>query len=349
MEGNMKFGAFISGASYAEMIETAQFAERAGFDGVFFPQTHQPVRSPGGAYPPQQPGATLLACTFLVCAAVAARTERVQVGTALRILTISHPVQIAQEAAALDIISGGRFILGAGIGYQPQDFAAYGIPMANRLSLFDEGLEIVRRCWIEESFSFVGKRFTLRNVAIAPKPLQKPHPPLWVGPWSLEGAKRAARQATGILTDPFSSNAAQERMVTTYRSLAKDRGVAPYVACMREIMIAESREEALNVYGESAVRTYRGLWGNKGINPELEPWVRSVTSAEQVTLEALKPDERFLIGSPRDVIRQIERLDQDLGGMGYMIPLFISPPKDGYQTRTAAMKLFSEKVIPHFR
>lgn len=341
----MKFGAFGLSGTFQQIVDECQFVERAGFDGVFFGQHHQAQRLPGRPVFQDR-----IVGNLLLCAAVAARTERVDIGTAIHILPLSNPVQVAEDTAAIDIVSGGRFIFGVGIGYQPRDFDAFGIPIAQRVSRFEEGLEILRRAWTEDTFSFVGKRFTLRNVSITPKPVQKPHPPLWVGPWSLEGAKRAARQGTGFISDPIHSTPALKQMVDVYRDLATARGVKPYVAVMREILIADSREEAMDLYGDAVLGTFRYYWANKAINPDLEPWVKDKKSMNEVTWDALTKDDRVLVGSPRDVIRQIEKLNDDLGGsMEYVLPVFAHPAQNGHEKAMAAMKLFAEKVVTHFR
>lgn len=339
----MKFGAFGLGGGYQQLMEEVQFAERVGFDGVFFGQHHQDAQAARQAVFQNR-----IVSNLSLCMAVAARTERVDVGTAVHLLPLSHPIQVAEDVAAIDIVSGGRFILGVGIGYREYDFDTFGIPIAQRVSRFEEGLEILRRAWTEDTFSFVGKRFTLRNVSV-PKPIQKPHPPIWVGPWSMDGAKRAARQATGLITDPIHDTPAEARMVDLYRNLATARGVKPYVAVMREIMIADTREDAMNLYTESVLNTFRNYWQHNGFNPEFDPWVKQIKSPQEVTWERLTKNERVLVGSPREVIQQIERLSSDLGGIDYLLPIFLHPREQGHEKAMAAMKLFGEKVAPHFR
>ncbi|MSP78924.1 MAG: LLM class flavin-dependent oxidoreductase [Dehalococcoidia bacterium] len=340
----MKFGAFGLSGSYQQVIQESQEAERLGFDGVFFGQHHQTTEAAAR----QAVFQNRIVGNLVLCTAVAARTERVHIGTAIHLLPLSHPVQVAEDTAAIDIVSGGRFILGVGIGYREYDFDTFGIPIAQRVSRFEEGLEIVRRAWTEDSFSFVGKRFTLRNVSV-PKPIQKPHPPLWVGPWSMEGAKRAARHGAGFISDPIHDTPSLQRMITLYKDLSKARGMKPYVVIMREMMLAESQEKAKELYMNSVLGTYRNYWTHHGINPELEPWVKEIKSQEEVTWERLTKNDRVLYGSPSDIVKQIKKLNDDLGGIDYLMPVFIHPPQQGHEKAMEAMKLFAEKVIPNFR
>ena len=108
---------------------------------------------------------------LMVGAAVAARTERIEIGTSVILLPLHHPVKVAEDAATLDVISGGRAKIGVGLGYQPADFAMFGVDSSERVSLYEECLDIVRRCWSPEPFSYSGKHFRLDDLQMMPKPL----------------------------------------------------------------------------------------------------------------------------------------------------------------------------------
>ena len=142
-----------------EVIAEAQQAERCGFDSFFLTEHHQEA---SGYLPSPLP----------LAAAIAARTLRIRIGTGIAILPLYHPTRLAEDCAVIDIISKGRLILGVGQGYQEGDFAAFGLKVSDRVSLFEEGIEILRRAWTEEKVYFVGKRYTLQNVMVTPKPVQ---------------------------------------------------------------------------------------------------------------------------------------------------------------------------------
>ncbi len=173
-----------------EVIAEAQQAERCGFDSFFLTEHHQ---EPSGYLPSPLP----------LAAAIAARTSRIRIGTGIAILPLYHPTRLAEDCAVIDIISKGRLILGVGQGYQEGDFAAFGLKVSDRVSLFEEGIEILRRAWTEEKVYFVGKRYALRNVMVTPKPVQKPHPPIWVAALGDEPMKRAGRLGDALLADSF--------------------------------------------------------------------------------------------------------------------------------------------------
>jgi len=173
-----------------ELIIEAQQAERAGFDSFFLTEHHQ---EPSGYLPSPLP----------LAAALAARTSTIRLGTGIAILPLYHPTRLAEDCAVIDIISKGRLILGVGQGYQEGDFAAFGLKVSDRVSLFEESIEILRRAWTEEKVYFVGKRYTLQNVMVTPKPVQKPHPPIWVAALGDEAMKRAGRLGDALLADSF--------------------------------------------------------------------------------------------------------------------------------------------------
>jgi probable F420-dependent oxidoreductase len=131
---------------------------------------------------------------FTTLAAVAARTTRIHVGPAVLLLCLRNPVHVAQSVATLDHISGGRFILGVGVGGEhPKEFMASGVPVNQRGPRTNEALEVLRRLWTGEPTAFAGKYYRFDEIAVLPSPLQKPHPPIWIGGRSDAALKRTAK------------------------------------------------------------------------------------------------------------------------------------------------------------
>src|SRR4030095_8032438 len=141
---SMKFGLYSSIANpprgehleraIDEVIAEAQLAEASGFDSCFFGEHHQDRDS-------------FLPSPLIAATAVAAHTRRLNVGTSVILLPLYHPVHVAEDVITLDLVSKGRVILGVGIGYQPADFRAFAVAMEDRVTLFEEGVEILRKCW----------------------------------------------------------------------------------------------------------------------------------------------------------------------------------------------------------
>src|SRR5438477_591895 len=198
----MKFGLYSSIANpprgrelarcIDEVIAEAQLAEASGFDSCFFGEHHQDKDG-------------FLPSPLIVATAVAAHTRRLRVGTSVILLPLHHPVRVAEDVITLDLDSKGRVIIGVGVGYQPADFRAFNVPMEDRAARFEEGVEILRRCWSGEPFSFKGKHYTLEDVQIRPRPIQPGGPPLWIGASVPAAARRAGRIADGFVGTPSTS------------------------------------------------------------------------------------------------------------------------------------------------
>jgi alkanesulfonate monooxygenase SsuD/methylene tetrahydromethanopterin reductase-like flavin-dependent oxidoreductase (luciferase family) len=172
---------------YAETLELIESAEALGYDAAWFTEHHF---VPEDGYLPSP---------LVLCAATAARTRRIGIGTGVLLAPFYHPVRLAEDCAVLDNLSNGRFMLGPAIGFKPDEFAGYGVDRRRRGRLTDEILEIVIRCWTEDGFDFDGEFFRLRNVRVYPTPVQKPRPQIWVGGVAPAGIRRAARFGDGII------------------------------------------------------------------------------------------------------------------------------------------------------
>ncbi|MFO1062136.1 MAG: LLM class flavin-dependent oxidoreductase [Dongiaceae bacterium] len=173
-------------ALYAAILDQVAWLDGLGLDLVWFTEHHF---VDDGYLPSWIP----------VAAAMAARTRRVRFSCDVCLLPFNHPVRLAEDLAVLDNLSGGRVEIGVGMGYAPHEFKGFGLPVSRRVSLTDEGLEVLRRAFTGESFSFAGKRYTFENVKITPGYVQPGGPPLWVAAMSEAGAQRAARFGANLL------------------------------------------------------------------------------------------------------------------------------------------------------
>src|SRR5215813_8913992 len=154
---------------FAEMFDLIVLAESLGFDVAYLAELHF-----GGAF-------SLLSNPLMVVPVIAQRTRRIRIGTAVTLLPLHHPLQIAEQAATADLLSGGRLEFGVGRGSIPTQFHGFRIPSSENRARFDEALEIIRLAWTEERFSFRGAFWEVENLAVVPKPLQQPYPPVRVG------------------------------------------------------------------------------------------------------------------------------------------------------------------------
>ncbi len=170
---------------YAETLRQIAWAEKIGYDDVWLTEHHF---CEDGHAPSILP----------LAAAVAVRTEKMRIGTSVLLLPLHHAVRVAEDAAAIDILSNGRFDLGVGVGYRPQEFTGLGLRSQDRAGRTDEGLDIIRALWRGETVNYRGAHYHITGAKLSPLPVQDPMP-LWVGGFANASAKRAARVGDGYL------------------------------------------------------------------------------------------------------------------------------------------------------
>lgn len=201
----MRLGIFLPQAgglaTPAALRDVAQAAEGLGFDGVWagdhlvlpLGQREPYPFNPAGQFPVSA-GQPWLA-PFTLLAYLAGQTARIGLGISVCILPYRHPIENAKLAADLDVLSGGRFRFGVGAGWWAEEFQALGVPFAERGARTDEQLEAIGRLWRESEPAFAGHYYAFPPVALEPKPVQQPRPPLWVGGNAFAAARRAGRYA----------------------------------------------------------------------------------------------------------------------------------------------------------
>jgi probable F420-dependent oxidoreductase len=312
-----------------DVCAEAQLAEQVGFDAILVGEHHQ-----------HRDG--FLPSPLIVSTAIAARTQRIRVGTGILLLPLYHPVHVAEDAATLDIVSKGRLILGLGVGYQAGDFGAFSVPMAQRVSRMEEGIEIIRACWTQDAFSYHGRRFQLDNVTVYPKPVQRPHPPIWVGAMADDSIRRAAQYGDGWLTGLTQSMQNIVQQARAYTTYAGELRRPARIMLMRDAWVAETRKQAEEEYGPEVLTAYRYYWKSDSLS------FRGITSEADFTLEKMAP-ERIILGSPAEVVDQLQRWQEAIGAEMFIFRLRQAhsggPPHD---TILRAIRLFGEKVLPKF-
>jgi probable F420-dependent oxidoreductase len=198
----MQFGVFlpISGRASGPdtLMEAARSAEALGFDAVWsadrvvtpwkintpypYSENHEFI------VPPDRPFLDSMTCL----AFLAGVTEKIKLGISVLVLPYRHPLYWARVAVSIERLSRGRLIMGVGIGWMEEEFAAQGVPFHARGKMTDEQLEIVQRLWTQEHSSYQGKHYQFEDIAFYPKPMQQPRIPIWVGGEGAAAQKRAA-------------------------------------------------------------------------------------------------------------------------------------------------------------
>jgi probable F420-dependent oxidoreductase len=177
-------------------MEGARTAEAAGFDACFVTDHPAPDEKwlAGGGHHALDP--------FVALSFAAAATTRIRVQTHILVLPYRNPLLTAKAVLSLDVLSGGRVILGVAPGYLKPEFGALGVEFDERNELTDEAIDVMRAVWTEGRVETVGKHFRTRGTTMAPPPVQKPHPPIWIGGNSTAAIRRAAERGQGWVPFP---------------------------------------------------------------------------------------------------------------------------------------------------
>lgn len=334
-----QFGVTPAGV-YAESIEQAVLADQLGFDSIWTTEHHFLA----DAYLPSP---------LIASAAIAARTKRVRLGQGILLLPLyPHPVRLAEDAAVVDVISNGRLLLGLGIGYRDYEYAGLGLSMRQRRSLMDEGLEVLRRCWTEDSFSHEGRHWNLQNVRVRPRPVQQPHPPIWFGAGSVPAMERAAGLGAPFVCAPVPPLRQIRRQMTLYQDLLVRAEKDPNVelGLMREVYVTEDPDQAWRDVRDHFLYVYRDTYG-----PDQVQYIdflpdgtrRPVTDRSDPFFESERfRADRFIFGGPEQVTREVRRYFEETPTT-LLIARFGLPgmPHDKV---AQSMELFAEKVMPQF-
>jgi alkanesulfonate monooxygenase SsuD/methylene tetrahydromethanopterin reductase-like flavin-dependent oxidoreductase (luciferase family) len=308
-------------ARLAEHIEQVRLARDVGFASIFAGQHFLPA--------PFQ-----MLQTIPLLARLAAESGEMRVGAGILLLPLLNPVEVAEEAATLDVLTGGRFVLGVGLGYRAEENAAFGVPR-ERIRVFNEKLEVVRRLLEGEEVTASGHGYALEGARLAPRPVQSPRPPIWMAANGDSAVRRAARLADTWFVNPHATSAEVERQLGLFRS---ERGSEPAeLPMLREACLAPTDEEAVEVARPHLARKYEAYvdWGQSEVMPPSDTLRRG--------WEELHAG-RFLLGSPRTVLEQV----QALGRLGVTeLVVRVQWPGLPQQAALRTLELLGREVLPH--
>jgi alkanesulfonate monooxygenase SsuD/methylene tetrahydromethanopterin reductase-like flavin-dependent oxidoreductase (luciferase family) len=270
---------------------------------------------------------------------MATHAPTMQTATGIVLLSMVNPVDVAEQMATLDVLTDGRAIFGAGLGYSAHEFAAFGVEPGTRVARFEESLALVRALWSGDVVNFDGRFFSVADARPAARPLQKDGPPVWIGGQARAAVQRAARLGDAWYAPPFPTHtelaALRQLFLETRTKL--DLPTTGDFPVRRELLIASSNAAAM----EAALQRYRARyetyrrWGLSGENTPVEP------SGEQVRTDIA---DRFLLGSAADCAEQLERLRVESG----MTHFVFKPHWPGLPHAEAMQQLeiFGTSVLP---
>jgi len=304
-------------------------AEQAGFD--FVSLTHH-------AFSPE----CETSAPFVILGAIAARTTTLRLATVVYVLPLYHPVAVAEQVATLDMISNGRVILGIGIGYRDYEYQGFGLDPRQRGSRADECLSIIRSGWETGRFNHQGQHFTVSDLPAVPMPVQKPHPPIWVGGLSEPALKRAARLGDGWISDNMMMLADTAALADRYRGFCAQEQRPPLVCVTRNAWVAATREEVQRDWYGSAVDFHLRYRKAGYVTPDPEGIYDRLERGDPVSLAEFAQD-RAIAGTPEDCVGQLTRW-RDIGGTDAMLMLLNEDA--GCEKMLSAIDLFGHEVLP---
>jgi alkanesulfonate monooxygenase SsuD/methylene tetrahydromethanopterin reductase-like flavin-dependent oxidoreductase (luciferase family) len=314
-----------SAAGFKDYIDYVIEAESLGYESVFIVEHHFTGFG--------QVSATLNLLTW-----IGARTSTLRLGTAVIVLPWHNPVLLAEQAATVDLLSGGRLDFGVGKGYRHNEFAGFRIPMEEAQPRFEEAIDIITRSWVSnERFSFHGQYWQFDDIVVEPPTIQKPHPPFWQGAGHPDSIRRVAARGHNLLLDQFASFEETGRRFNIYRDAMLANGFgfdAKQVGVARAFYVANTdaeKEAALDrrLMAQRRLHTISQTPDNNN---------RASIMAFSDTREA--SEESALYGNPDQICRKIEKL-RDMG-VEYVL-------LNGGGTSRDNLRRFAKEVMPHFR
>jgi alkanesulfonate monooxygenase SsuD/methylene tetrahydromethanopterin reductase-like flavin-dependent oxidoreductase (luciferase family) len=348
----VEFGIFheferLPGSTEAQAFDAAfslvDAAEQWGLDAVWLAELHfAPKRS-------------VLSAPLTIASAIAARTSKIKIGTAVQVLPLCHPLQLAEEAATVDQISHGRLIFGVGRSGFARVYQQYGVPYAESRERFAEILEVVRRAWTQETFSFEGEHYRFHDTCVVPKPYQQPHPPIRVAATSPDTFPSLGAQGLDIFAAVRTGTLAElAPNLAAYRSAFaqaghKGRG---QVFLRVPVYVADTMTRAIEEPQASIMQFYRQLGeqleasaGQAGTRAVEQRDVRGRRLQEISFDEVLK--DKVIVGTPDVVTKRLKTITDDLGLDGILAELNsggLTPPAGVKRS----LQLLCEEVMPAF-
>ncbi|MGH8069408.1 MAG: LLM class flavin-dependent oxidoreductase, partial [Candidatus Entotheonellia bacterium] len=319
------------------IMEEAILADELGFHSAWIGEHHFNLF---GVCPSPQ----------LFLANLAARTNRLRLAPAVTLLPCRHPLQEAEEFALLDLLSGGRVDFAAGRGYDRREYEAFGAPFEYSADLFREGLDIVRQAWTEDSFSYDGQFYHIPEVRISPRPVQRPHPPIYVACFSKPTMEMAATNGFNIIFAPFAAammfGSIQEATVR-FKALAAISGhSASQVMCSYFVHVCRNPSE-VQTAKETLIRYFRSILPAFPSDPATTP-PHIVYFLDIVKrLQAMRPEDltskSMIFGEPDYCIEHLRQLAA--AGIREVILYFNFGCQD-HRAVMENMNMFAREVLP---
>jgi probable F420-dependent oxidoreductase len=315
------------GHYYTEALDEVTKAEELGFDSVWMEEHHSVTNH----YWPSP---------LVVLAGFATRTSRLTLGTDILVAAFHNPVRLAEDAAVLDVMSGGRLTLGIAIGYKPDEFSLYGVELEKRGARFEEQLAIIKGLWTQERISFKGAYYAVDG-RLEPKPVTKPHPPVWIGGWGDITLRRAATLADNWIPGPTADLkrllAGKERFLDNRRAAGRSQPITEW-PLTRDLIIADTDRKARELAEAHIMIAYRKEYAGGWRHPFIDASIAT-------DLDRLMED-RFIIGGPDQCVRKVRRFVEEYGMTHLICRTFF--PGMPHEHIMRELQLIAREVAPAF-
>lgn len=317
---------------YQATLEQAQTAESLGYRTFSVAEHHF---LPDGWVP----------APFVMLGALSAVTDDMNFVTNISILPLHDPIQVAERAVVLDTLSGGSFRLGVAIGWRDAEFDAFGVDKNTRVQRVEEGIELLKKLFTEESVSYDGDIFSADDLTVMPRPVQDSIP-IWYGGQSRKAIERSAAMADVWSISPIETRQKLSRGIEIYEEelAANGRSIDDvHVPLRREMYVAEDDETAWEEVGPSLLYEYEDVYGDYD---DIDHSFAS--SDEESAIEELREhaEDRFIIGSPETAIEELEAY-HDTIDMDEVLLRMHFPGLDTDDSEKS-MRLIADEVMPHF-
>lgn len=339
----MKFGVFYQmpcaadqspAQRYQDTIAQVQWADQLGFDAAWLAELHF------------NPRFSVMPSPLMVGAAIAQTTRRIRIGAAVHLIPLHQPIRLAEEAAALDVLSQGRSIFGIGRGAMPTHYAGYGIDQTEGRDRFLEALELILGAWQSENFHYQGRYFQASGLHIVPRPLQQPHPPVYIAANSADTFGIIGELGHHILVAPtiVTTQGALAGLTEYRRQLAAHQhDPAPLQVNINvPTHVAETDAQAQAGF-ETTINNYlttlRDIGAARGASPGSQ-------RAHALSYETVR-DEFAAVGTPQRVTEKLAMFRERYHPNEFMCWFNIGGMLPHPAVKTS-MRLFAEKVMPHF-
>jgi alkanesulfonate monooxygenase SsuD/methylene tetrahydromethanopterin reductase-like flavin-dependent oxidoreductase (luciferase family) len=313
---------------YERAMQRIEIMDQTGYDAVWLAEHHFTTYS-------------VCPSVHMMGLHVAARTQHLRIGTGISLAAFYHPLRLAEEVAFLDVLSGGRVNWGAGRGFDPTEFKAFGVPVEESYPRFREAVEIVLAAWTHDHLNWSGRYWHFEDIEVLPKPLQQPHPPTWMAAASPGAICWAAEHGYSIMMGPHAHYTDMAQSREMYRKELETHGYSIAgrdIPMTRLIAVAETDAEAEDI----ARRGARWLVGSYA-NPTKSATAAAYATSrrDRIGMQPIDPVEHYLDGvvihgTPERVFDQIQQLREDM----FLEYLLCAPLSH------ASFIMFTEKVLP---